>query len=206
VVAEDVEVGGSREAAEAFLAVEVVFREEVAISLQAREVFPEVAAVSLAVAFPPEAAVFLLVKLVSRAAEPIFPVVEAGVFPGAAIAFLAGAAAVPLDITVFRTILRCSPISEGRGRVAAECHRVRPEVNPATVVHLWEEALHSCHPAIGRVVTSEIDPRKFPLAMKAAQEHVKVMLLPNVRVGAMPAIFSASPAGSRPALRSARQP
>jgi hypothetical protein len=178
--------------------VEVVFREEVAISLQAREVFPEVAAVSLAVAVSLVAPVFLV------AAAVVSP--EAGVFPGAAIAFLAGAAAVPLDITVLRTILRCSPISEGRGRVAAECHRVRPEFNPATVVHLWEEALHNYRPEIEWVATSEIDPRKFPLAMKAAQEHVEVMFHPNVRVGAMPAIFSASPAGSRPALRSARQP
>jgi hypothetical protein len=205
VVAGDVEVEDSRGAAEAFLAVEVVFREEVTISLEVREVFPEVAAISLAVAFPPEAAVFLLVKLVSRAAEPIFPVVEAGAFPGAAaVDFQAEAAAVPLN-TALRTILHCSPISADRARVAVECHRVQAEVNPATVVQRWEEAQHSCRPAIGRVVTSEIDPRKFPLAMKA-QEHGEVMLLPNVRVGAMPAIFSGWPAGSALALLSARQP
>jgi hypothetical protein len=134
VVAGAVEVEDSRGAAEAFLAVEVVFRREVAISLEVREVFLEVAAISLAVAFPPGAAVFLLVKLVSRAAEPIFPVVGEGAFPGAAtVGFPAEAAAVPLD-TALRTILHCSPISADRARVAVECHRVQPEVNPATVV------------------------------------------------------------------------
>jgi hypothetical protein len=160
VVAGDVEVGGSREVAEAFLAVEVVFREEVAISLEAREVFPEVAAVSLAVAVSLIAAVFLAAAVVSP---------EAGAFPGAvAVLFPAEVAAAPLDRIAFRTILRCSPISEGRGRVAAECHPVRPEVNPATVVHLWGEALHNYRPEIERIATPEIDPRKFPLAMKAA--------------------------------------
>jgi hypothetical protein len=39
-----------------------------------------------------------------------------------------------------------------------------------------------------------------------AQEHVEVMFYPNVRVGAMPAIFSGWPAGSALALLSARQP
>ena len=199
MVAEDVEVEDPRGAAEAFLAVAV------AISLEVTEVFPEVAAISLAVAFPPQAAVFLLVKLVSLVAEPIFPVVEAGAFPeAAAVVFQAEAAAVPLD-TALRTILHCSPISADRARVAVECHRVQPEVNPATGVQRWEVAQHSCHPAIGRVVTSEIEPRKFPLAMKA-QEHVEVMLHPNVRVGAMPAIFSGWPAESALALLSARQP
>jgi hypothetical protein len=160
VVAGDVEVEDPRGAEEAFLAVAVVFREEVAISLEVREVFPEVAAISLAVAFLPEAAVLLLT-------EPIFPVVEAGAFPGAAaVDFRAEAAAVPLD-TALRTILYCSPISADRARVAVECHRVQPDVNPATLVQRWEEAQHSCRPAIGRVVTSEIDPRKFPLALKA---------------------------------------
>jgi hypothetical protein len=206
VVAGVVEAEDPREAAEAFLAVEVVFRGEVAISLEVREVFPEVAAISLAVAYPPDAAIFLLVKLVSLAAVLIFPVVEAGAFPGAAAVVLpAEAAAVPLDITVLRTILHCSPISADRVRVAVECHRVQAEVNPATVVQRWEEAQYSCRPAIGRVATSEIDPRKFPLAMKA-QEHVEVMFHPNVSVGAMPAIFSAWPAGSALALLSARQP
>jgi hypothetical protein len=205
-VAGVVEVEDSREAAETFLAVEVVFRGKVAISLEVREVFREVAAVSLAVAFPPEAAVFLLVMLVSLVAEPISPVVEAGAFPGAAAVVLRSeAAAVPLDIIVLRTILHCSPMSADRARVAVECHRVQAEVNPATVVPRWEEAQHSCRPAIGRVVTSEIDPLKFPIAMKA-QEHVEVMFHPNVRVGAMPAIFSAWPAGSALALLSARQP
>jgi hypothetical protein len=125
VVAGDVEVGVSREVAEAFLAVEVVFREAVAISLGVREVFPEVAAVSLAVAVFLIAAVFLAAAVVSPEAETVFPVLEAGAFPGA----------VPLDRIAFRTILHCSPISEVRGRVAAECHPVQPEVNPATVVH-----------------------------------------------------------------------
>jgi len=82
--------------------------------------------------------------------------------------------------------------------VVAECHRVQPEVNLATVVHRWEEAPHNCRP--------EIDPRKFPLAMKAACEHVQVTFHPNARVGAMPAIFSASPAGSGLALHLARRP
>jgi hypothetical protein len=172
-------------AAEAFLAVEAIFREEVAISLEVTAVFPAVAAVSLGVA------VFL------PAAEVLFP-------GAAAVDFQAEAAAVPLE-TALRTILHCFPISADRARVAVECHRVQPEVNPATVVQRWEEAQHSCHPAIGRVVTSEIDPRKFPLAMKA-QEHVEVMLLPNVLVGAMRAIFSGWPAGSALALLSARQP
>jgi hypothetical protein len=207
VVAGDVQVGGSREVAEAFLAVEVVFREEVAISLEAREVFPEVAGVSLAIAVSLIAAVFLAAAVVSPEVETVFPVVEVGAFPGpAAVLFRAEAAAVPLDRIVFRTILHCSPISEGRGRVAAESHRVRPEVNPATVVQLWEEALHNYRPEIEWDATSEIDPRKFPLAMKPAWEHVQVMFHPNARVGVMPAIFSASPAGSGPALRSAGQP
>jgi hypothetical protein len=136
VVAGDVEVGVSREVAEAFLAVEVVFREAVAISLGVREVFPEVAAVSLAVAVFLIAAVFLAAAVVSPEAETVFPVLEAGAFPGAAaVLFHAEAAAVPLDRIAFRTILHCSPISAVRGRVAAECHPVQPEVNPATVVH-----------------------------------------------------------------------
>jgi hypothetical protein len=197
VVAGDVEVVGFREVAEAFLAVEVVFREEVAIFLEVREVFPEVAAVSLAVAVLLIAAVFLAVVVVSPEAQTVFPVVQAGAFQGAAIVLLAEAVAVPLDITVLRTILRCSPISADRDRVAVECHRVQSEVNPATV-HQWEEALHNYRP--------EIDSRKSPLAMKAPQEHVQVMFHPNAQVGAMPAIFSASPAGSGPALRSAAQP
>jgi hypothetical protein len=177
VVAGDVEVEDPRGAEEAFLAVAVVFREEVAISLEVREVFPEVAAISPVIAFLPGAA---------------------------AVDFQAEAAAVPLDIAL-RTILHCSPISADRARVAVECHRVQPDVNPATAVQRWEEAQHNCHPAVGRVVTSEIDPRKFPLAMKA-QEGVEVILHPNVRIGAMPAIFSGWPAGSALALLSARQP
>jgi hypothetical protein len=184
--------------AEAFLVVEVVFREEVAIFLELREVFPEVAAVSLAVAVLLIAAVFLAAAVVSLEAETVFPVAEAGAFPGAAIVLPAGAVAIPLDITVLRTILRCSPISADRDRVAVECHRLQPEVNPATVVHRWEEALHNCRP--------EIEPRNFPLAMKAVNEHVQVMFHPNARIGATLAISSASPAGSGPALRSAGPP
>ncbi len=162
-------MGGSREVVEAFLGVEVVFREEVAISLEAREVFPEVPVVSLAIAVSLGAPVFLVAAAgVSPEAELVFPVVEAGAFPGtAAVLFHADAAAVPLDRMVFRTILHCSPISEVRGRVAAECHPVQSEVNPARVVHRWEEALHNYRPEIEYVATSEIEPRKFPLAMKA---------------------------------------
>lgn len=196
----DVEVAGSRVVAEAFLAVEAVFREELAISLEVREVFPEVAGAYLAVAVSLGAAVFpAVVAVISPEAETVFPAVVAEGFPEAAIVFLAGTVAVPLDITVLRTILRCSLISADHDQVVVtECHRVQPEVNPATAVHRWEEALHNYRP--------EIDPRKFPLAMKAARERVQVIFHPNARVGAMPAIFSASPAGSGLALRWARQP
>jgi hypothetical protein len=114
-------------AAEAFLAVEVMFREEVAVSLEVTEVFPLVAAVSLAVA------VFLAVgEVVCPAA--LFLAVVAPAIRGAVI-FPVETAAVPLDRTAFRTILRCSPIWADRGRVAAECHRVQPEVNQAAIVH-----------------------------------------------------------------------
>ena len=41
--------------------------------------------------------------------------------------------------------------------------------------------------------------------MKAAKEHVQVRFHPSARVEAMPTIFSASPAGSEPALRSVGQ-
>jgi hypothetical protein len=207
VVVEDVEVGGFREAAEAFLAVEVVPREEVVISLQVREVFPEVPATSLAVAVSLEAAVFLLATLVFLVAEPIFPVVEVGAFPGAAaVVFPAEAAAVPLDRIAFRTILHCSPILEGRGRVAVGCHRVRPGDITTAAIHRWEEARHNYRPEIDRGAILEVGPHNFLLAMKAALEHAQVMFHPSGLVGAMPAIFSASPAGSGLALRSARQP
>jgi hypothetical protein len=182
---------GFRAGAEVFLAVEVVFREEAAISLEAREVFPEVAAVSLI------AEVFLAAAAVSRAAATVF-LAAVGAFPGALLVFPAGAVSVLLDRTVLRTILRCSPTSADRDRVAAECRPVRPEANPAPVVNRWEEALHNCR--------LEIEPRKFPLAMKAPDEHVQVMFHPNARIGATLAISSASPAGSGPAPRSAGQP
>jgi hypothetical protein len=202
VVAEDVEVGGFREAAEAFLAVEVVPREEVVISLQVREVFPAVATPSLAVAVSLGA-----VAVVSPEAETISPTVVAAAFPGAAaVVFPAEAAAVPLDRIAFRTILHCSPILEGRGRVAVGCHRVRPEVNTTAAVHRWEEARHNYRPEIDRGAILEVGPHNFLLAMKAALEHAQVMFHPSALVGAMPAIFSASPAGSGLALRSARQP
>jgi hypothetical protein len=208
VVAEDVEVGGFREAAEAFLAVEVVPREEVVISLQVREVFPEVATPSLAVAVSLGAAVFLgAVAVVSPEAETISPAVVAAAFPeAAAVVFPAEAAAVPLDRIAFRTILHCSPILEGRGRVAVGCHRVRPEVNTTAAVHRWEEARHNYRPEIDRGAILEVGPHNFLLAMKAALGHAQVIFHPSALVGAMPAIFSASPAGSGLALRSARQP
>jgi hypothetical protein len=205
-VAGDAEVEDSREVVEAFLAVKVVFRGERAISLEVREVFPAVATPSLAVAVSLGAAVFLgAVAVVSPEAETISPAVVAAGFPEAAIVFPAEALAVPLDITVLRMILRCFPISADRDRVAAECHRVQPESNPAMAVHRWEEALHNYRPEIAWVATSEIDPRKFPLAMKAVHERVPLTFHPNARVGAMQAIFSASPAGSGLALRLAGQ-
>jgi hypothetical protein len=108
-----------------------MFREEAAISLQVREAFPAVAAVSLAVA------VFLAVAEVvcpGPAAVLLVAVVEA--FRGAAVIFPVEAVAVPLDrTTVFRTILHCSPIWVDRGRVAVECHRAQREVNQAAIVH-----------------------------------------------------------------------
>jgi hypothetical protein len=115
-------------AAEAFLAVEVMFREEVAVSLEVTGVFPLVAAVSLAVA------AFLAVAEVVCPAAVLLAVV-APAFRGAAVIFPVEAAAVPLDRTAFRTILHCSPIWADRGRVAVECHRVQPEVNQAAIVH-----------------------------------------------------------------------
>jgi len=136
VVAVDAEVRGSRAAvvAEAFPAVAVVFREEVAISLQAREVFPEVAEASLAAAVFLAPVVFLAAAAVSPEPETVFLAVVVEGFPAAAIVFPAEAVAVPLDITVLRTILRCSPISADRDRVAEECHRVPLEFNQIAAV------------------------------------------------------------------------
>jgi hypothetical protein len=186
-------------AAEAFLGVEVVFREEVAVSLEVKEASLAVAAVSLAVAVSLEAAVSpAAAEVVSPRPAAVYLVADVPVFPAATIVFLAGAVAVPLD-TVLRAILRCSPILADRGRVAVECHRVQREINQATVVHQWKEAQHSCLPAIDQVATREVEPRNLALAMKA--EHVRVRLHPSARVEAMPAIFSASPPGSGPALR-----
>ena len=107
VVAEDVEVGGSREVAEAFLAVEVMFREEAAVSLEVTEVFPAVAAVSLAVAV-----LLAVAEVVFPAA--VFLAVVAPAFRGATVIFPAEAAAVPPDIAS-RKILHCSPIWAARG-------------------------------------------------------------------------------------------
>ena len=122
-MAGDGEAAGFRKAVEAFLAVEVMFHEEAAISLEVKEVFPAVAAVSLAVAVSPGAAAAFLVAVVAA-------------FPGATIVSPAEAAVVPLDrTTAFRTILHCSPISADRGRVAVECHRAQREVNQAAIVH-----------------------------------------------------------------------
>jgi hypothetical protein len=181
-------------AAEAFLAVEATFREEVAVSLAVTSVSLAVAAVSLAAA--------AVVCLVLAA---VFLLAVVAPFRAAAILFPAEAAAVPLAPTMFRKILRCSPISAERGRVAVECHRVQPEVNPLVVVHRREEARRSCHLAIDRVATWEIGPRNFQFAMETAKERVQVRFHLSARVEAMPAIFSALPVGSRPVLRSAGQ-
>lgn len=155
-------MAGLRVAAEAFLAVAVIFREEVAVSLAVTGVFPTLAAVSLAVAVLLAAA-----EVVSPGAAAVFLAVAVALFRVAAVVFPPEAVAVPLDI-VFRTILHCFPISASRDRVAVECHRVQPEVNQEAVVHRWEEARQSCRPAIDRVATWEVGPRNFPLAMKAA--------------------------------------
>ena len=192
--------------AEAFLAVEVIFREEVAVSLEVTGVFPAVAAVSLAVAVSLGAAAFLAAaEVVCPGAAAVFLAAVVAAFRGAAVVFPTEAAAVPLDSTVFRTILHCSPISADRGRVVVECHRVQAEVNQGAVVYRWAELRHSCRPAIDRVATWEVGPRNFPLAMKAAKEHVQVRFHPSARTEATPRIFSASPAGSEPALRSVGQ-
>ena len=152
-MAGDAEVVGDAEAAEAFLVAEVMFREEVAVSLGA--------------------AVFLAaVVVVSPAGRAVFFVTVVAAFREAAVIFPPGAVAVPRDRIVFRKILRCSRISAEHVRVAVECHRVQPEVNQLAVVHRREEARHSCRPAIDRVATWEIGPRNFPLAMEAAQETV----------------------------------
>jgi hypothetical protein len=112
VAAADVAEAEDREVAEAFLAVEAVFREEAAISRELKEVFREVAAVSPAVAILLIPAVCLAAAgAASPEAETVFHLAAAGVFPAAAIVVPVGAPG-PLDITVLRTILRCSPISE----------------------------------------------------------------------------------------------
>jgi hypothetical protein len=171
-VGAEVEAEASREGAEAFLAVEAVFRGEVAISLLVREVFPAAAAIT----FSPEAAIFLLAILVPLVAEPISPVLEAEVFPEVVIViFPTEMATILLDITVFRRILRCSPISEGRARVVDECPRIQPGFNQAAIAHRWEEAQQNYHPAIGGIVKCEIGPHNFPLATKRVQEHVEVI-------------------------------
>lgn len=167
------EAGADREVPEAFLAEEVVFREAVTISLEVKEVFPEVAAVSPVAIVLLIAAVSLMEAVVSPEAKIVFRAVETEAFPEtAAVIFHAEAAAVPLDPIEFRTILRCSPISAARGKVAVECRRVRPEIKPAVLVYRWEEALHN--------YLREIDPRRLRPAMKAAWEHVRVMFHPNV--------------------------
>jgi len=207
VVVADVEVAvaDSREEAGALLVAEAIFREEVAISPEVREVFPEVVGVSLVVAVSLGAAVFLeAAAAVSPEAETVLPAVVAAGFPGAAIVSPARAVAVPLDISEFRMILRCSPILGDRAPVVVECHRMQTEVNPATLVHRWAEARHSCRPAIGRVVTSQIGPRNFPLVMKAVREHVEAIF--NLSVRAVPAIFSAWPAALELVLRLAKRP
>jgi hypothetical protein len=123
------EAAGVRVAAEAFLGVEVVFREEIAVSLEATEASLAVMAVSL------EVAVSLAVEVMSPAAVTVLPVAVVPVFPAATIVSLAEARALPLDITVLRTILRCSRISAARVRVAEECHRIQSGLNRVAVVH-----------------------------------------------------------------------
>jgi hypothetical protein len=116
-------------AAEAFPAVEAIFREEVAISLEVTAVFPAVVAVSLGVA------VFLAAaEVICPGAAAVFLVVTAAPFLEGAVIFRAGAASAPLDRTVLRTTLHCSPISADRDRVVVESHRVRPELDQAAVV------------------------------------------------------------------------
>lgn len=181
--------------AEVFLAVEVAFRGELAISLEVREVFPEIVEVSLGAVFL-AAAIFLAAEAVCPGA-PAVCLRAVVAFRLAAIVFLAEAVAVPLDTTLLQTILRCSPISADRDRVAAECHRVQPELNPVTVVSQSEEPLHN--------YPREIDLRKFPLAMKPVHAHAQIILHPNVRLEAMRAIFWAWPVGLGRALRSAPQ-
>lgn len=126
----DAAAAGVRVAAEAFLGVEVVFREETAVSLELTEASLAVTAVSLAVAVSLPA-----VEVISPAAVTVFLVAVVPVFPAATIVFLAEAVALPLDITVLRRILRCSPISAGRVRVAEECHRIQSGINRVAVVH-----------------------------------------------------------------------
>ena len=153
--------------------------------------YREEVAVSLAVA------VFLAAaEVVSPAARTVFFETVAA-FRGAAVVYPAGAAAVPLDRTVFRKILHCSPISANRSRAAVECHPVKPGINQVAVVHRWEEARHSCHLAI--------DPRNFSHAMKAGKEHVQVRFQPSAQVEATPEIFSGLPPGLELALRSVGQ-
>ncbi|HEY4284181.1 MAG TPA: hypothetical protein VGM62_14040 [Chthoniobacterales bacterium] len=170
VAAAGAEAAGVRVAAEAFLGVEVVFREEIAVSLEATEASLAVMAVSL------EVAVSLAVEVMSPAAVTVLLVAVVPVFPAATIVSPAEARALPLDITVLRTILRCSPISAGRVRVVEECHRIQSVVNRVAVVRRWGEAQHSCPPPIAQAATWEIVRRKFPLVPKAGRVQARVHL------------------------------
>jgi hypothetical protein len=161
------EAAGFRVAAEAFPGVEVVFREEIAVSLEVTEASLAVTAVSL------EAAVSLAAaEVISPLVVTVLLVAVVPVFPATTIVFPAEAVALPLDITVLRMILRCSPISAGRVRMAEECPRIQFAVNRAAVIRRWGEAQPSCPPPIAQAATWEIVPLKFPLALKA--EHVQV--------------------------------
>jgi hypothetical protein len=183
-----------REEAEAFLAAEVVFRQEAAISLEVAGVLPAVAAVSPAVVISSGAATFLeAVEPVSQA-PTVFLAAVLAALPAAVVILQVGAASVPLDRIVWRTILPCSPISADRGRVAVDCHRVQPELNQAAIVHRQEEARHSCRPAIGPLATWEVGPRNFPVAIKTEPERA--------RIEATSAIFSGFPVESALALHS----
>jgi hypothetical protein len=84
--------------AQAFLAVEAVFREEAAISREVKEAFHEAAAVSLAAPILLIAEAFLAAEAVSPEAQTIFQVAEAGLFRGAAMPGLVETVPGLLDI------------------------------------------------------------------------------------------------------------
>ena len=72
---------------------------------------------------------------VSPEAETISPAEAVEGFPEAAVVLPAVTMAIPLDITVLRTILRCSRILAARDRLAEERHRIHRAVSPVPVVY-----------------------------------------------------------------------